>query len=400
MAGNPTGLFIHVSNPAQISDGVLLQCCPSVQWIGDLAGHAQQHQGASVPTSHIPLNPEHPFPLARAISDFLEQKQQAPGRALLITDQEKDLIDAMWCHVRVVFVGTSITGETLPDAWCPIIPKLTTWQHHQFLGELRSDELHSSGGLLVLGLRPANYSANAILWGTGRYFAKNDPRADVHLLTKRLLFLKTWQQGAIDPSLIHIMRESLAIIEHNASHFTMITAIPPKPRSPDRLGTLLRQAFPGDTRVHTALIRIARPMDKQSRLGRTARKDNVVGAYGLAASSLVGQRILVVDDVVTTGATLSVVAMQLEQRGADVTCLALAVDQHHVSESTRQLPCPCHSCDGHMVVKLNRTTFRPFWGCTNYSQGCRKTLDYKSGINGYLQLSPNSAIIKDWDLPF
>ncbi|WP_020374971.1 ComF family protein [Sulfobacillus thermosulfidooxidans] len=400
MVWNPTGLFIHVSNPAQISDDVLLQCCPSVRWIGDFDDLAQQYRWVSVPTTHIPLNPEHPFPLARAISDFLEQKRYAPGQALLITDQEKDLFDAMWCQVRVVFVGSSITGEILPDAWCPIMPTLTTWQHHQFLGELRSEDWHSSGGLLVRELRPANYSANAILWGTGRYFAKNDPRSDIHLLTKRLLLLKSWRQGVIDPALIHIMRESLAIIEHNSPHFTMITAIPPKPRSPDRLGTLLRQAFPEDTRVHTSLIHITRPMEKQSQLGRTARKDNVAGAYRLAASSLVGQRILVVDDIVTTGATLSVVAMQLEQRGADVTCLALAVDQHHVSESTRQLPCPSNSCDGHMVIKLNRTSFRPFWGCTNYSRGCRKTLDYRSGINGYLQLSPSSAIIKDWDLPF
>lgn len=354
-----------------------------------------------VPTSFIAsLNQEHPFPLARAISDFLEQKQHAPGHALLITDQEKDIIDAAWCHVRVVFVGTAITQQVLPDAWCSITQALTTWQHHQFLGELRSEDLNSTGGLLVFGLRPSNYVATATLWGAGRYFAKNDPRSAVHLLTKRLLLLKDWQKGMIDPALIKLMRESLPIIEHDSAQFTMITAIPPKRRSPDRLGTLLRQAFPGDKRVNTSLVRIAGPIEKQSPLGRTARKDNVVGAYHLAASSLVGHRILVVDDIVTTGATLSAVAAQLERRGAAVTCLALAVDQHLVSENTWQLPCPCRSCDGYMVVKLNRTNFRPFWGCTNYAQGCRKTLDYGFGINRYLQLPSYSTIIKDWDLPF
>ncbi len=399
MIFNPTVLFINVSDPTRIPDNLAAQCCPTVQWVGYF-GEVLGRRGASVSTDRIPLNLEHPFPLAQAISEFLMQKHEVPGHALLITDKDKDVIDAGLCHVRVVFVGTSYTQDDLPDAWCSTMQALTTWQAHQFLGELRSGDLDSTGGLLVLGLHPSNYDAAATLWGTGRYFAKNDPRSEVHLFTKRLLSLKNWQQGPVDNALIRIMRASVAIMEHDTSHFTMMTSIPPKRGSPDRLGALLRQSFPDDKRVNPALIRIAKPIEKQSRLGRTARRDNVKDAYVPTSASLADHNILVVDDVVTSGATLSEVAIQLAQRGASVACLALGVDQHLVPDSKLQLPCLCGTCDGHMIVRLSRTTFRPFWGCTNWHQGCRETLDYVSGLNAYYQLQPHFRIMKDWDLPF
>ena len=56
------------------------------------------------------------------------------------------------------------------------------------------------------------------------------------------------------------------------------------------------------------------------------RRANVLGAYSPVDPSLVeGKRVLIIDDVVTTGSTLSECARVLRTMGAsDVVCAALA----------------------------------------------------------------------------
>ncbi len=66
---------------------------------------------------------------------------------------------------------------------------------------------------------------------------------------------------------------------------------------------------------------------KQSALARAARRENVAGAFALDAdASVAGLRVLLVDDVMTTGATVAAAARALAAAGAtvDVAVLALA----------------------------------------------------------------------------
>lgn len=74
------------------------------------------------------------------------------------------------------------------------------------------------------------------------------------------------------------------------------------------------------------LVKKVRHNGQQSRLeGEAARRANALGAYELRPEAQVsGQRILLVDDVVTSGATLSECARLLSQNGAVVYGLTLA----------------------------------------------------------------------------
>ena len=74
-------------------------------------------------------------------------------------------------------------------------------------------------------------------------------------------------------------------------------------------------------------LRKSRHTDAQSGLeGEAERRANVLGAYtAVDPELLAGKRVLLIDDVVTTGATFSECARVLRTMGAkDVVCAALA----------------------------------------------------------------------------
>lgn len=75
-----------------------------------------------------------------------------------------------------------------------------------------------------------------------------------------------------------------------------------------------------------SLLRKHRHTRKQSKTPREKRGENVRGAYSLAGhTSLQGLRIVLIDDIVTTGSTISECCRVLYEAGArEVICVALA----------------------------------------------------------------------------
>ena len=118
--------------------------------------------------------------------------------------------------------------------------------------------------------------------------------------------------------------------------FDTLTFVPISPLRKLRRGydqvELLAAAVEKETGMHTCrTLRKIRHTRPQSRLGDAARRRaNVLGAYtAVGSENIRGKRILLLDDIITTGATASECARVLLTAGAkEVYCATLAVAHH------------------------------------------------------------------------
>lgn len=115
--------------------------------------------------------------------------------------------------------------------------------------------------------------------------------------------------------------------------FPIVDAVVPVPSHParlrdrgmdltGRLGAAVARAAGAPSRPN--LLCRTRLGAAQNDLDRKGRIANVEGVFEPSAEVSPGMRILIVDDIVTTGATLDAAARPLEDRGAVVCLVALA----------------------------------------------------------------------------
>ncbi|MGH7270252.1 MAG: ComF family protein, partial [Polyangiaceae bacterium] len=117
-----------------------------------------------------------------------------------------------------------------------------------------------------------------------------------------------------------------------AGIITAETVVVPVPLHPSRLAergynqaALVARRVARGLRAPLWPMALARTNDtpQQTALDRTSRAANVAGAFAARGGGLRGRRVLLIDDVHTTGATLDACAVAL--RGAGVTAVACAV---------------------------------------------------------------------------
>lgn len=86
-----------------------------------------------------------------------------------------------------------------------------------------------------------------------------------------------------------------------------------------------------------SVLTVTRELKEQKSLGKEERLRNVRGAYAAkTGADLTAKRVLLVDDIITTGATASACALALQMAGAEtVTALCLAADEELPKEKQR-----------------------------------------------------------------
>lgn len=97
---------------------------------------------------------------------------------------------------------------------------------------------------------------------------------------------------------------------------------------------------------------------------------------------------VILDDVYTSGATLDEIIKLLYDNGAErVTAIVLAVNQLTESMACEYKSIKCSCCKGDLILKINHTKNNLFFGCSNYSNGCKTSLDYLSGVEQIRKLN-------------
>lgn len=119
----------------------------------------------------------------------------------------------------------------------------------------------------------------------------------------------------------HLAKYLVGAVAPGRFQRALVVPIPLHPRKLARRGhnqaDLLAAAFSKETGLATNhdLCRV-RDTRSQTGLGRVGRAANVEGAFAWRGQSLAGRQVLLVDDVLTTGATLNSAAAALRAAGA------------------------------------------------------------------------------------
>ncbi|MBM6400919.1 ComF family protein [Phycicoccus sonneratiae] len=191
------------------------------------------------------------------------------------------------------------------EGWCP---------------RCRHEARRPAGGLTVGAGVPPCWSATPLVGPVRRAVSahKDGGRRDLHPVLVDLLAAALARALAEDP----VLRAAVA-----AGGPVLVVPVPEtrsaaRRRGEDPVGRLAGAAVgrlddPGVALV--PVLRHTRRVADQSRLGRSERAANLAGALGVAgrgAERVVGAACVVVDDVVTTGATLGEAARALRAAGA------------------------------------------------------------------------------------
>jgi len=254
----------------------------------------------------------------------------------------------------------------------------------------------------------------------GRYFSQKSTVTvrlhDAHALSKAISE-KTKVEDYRFPDYIvdtvaHVISKAGAFVFQAGEDFDIITVIPSKTK-PGRMEDLLDrvrqspQFLNSNMQFIPDVFRFSDGAVDQKTLSRTARRASVEAHLHLKTSNVADQRILILDDVITSGATMrrglelleranskaaygialaKTVSLQEEvlcpQCGAATIIRTNSNDGSRFRGCTRynspNNPCkftetisagalrPCPDCGSAMRIRVNRVNKTKFWGCTMY----------------------------------
>jgi hypothetical protein len=331
-----------------------------------------------------------------------------PHETAFVTNDSSRIGEATQTRVGTILMADGVGEDTIPDVIIfsgddakQTFEDLIGGKRYGFVNEMyatRFGDTTGAGGTSFLFTQtilknrtelPRNLRRKLEVVVGGRYFPRADARHDKHQLSMRMAHFKTGdRRGA---PIVRGLATVLKLV-FQQQVCDVITRVPPKPsKATDHLGDALTQAARlirgSDPRPLArieldAITCIADYPQQKDAGGWASRVNNVSDVFDANAEIVAGKSVLLVDDVLTSGATLVEAARTLLEAGAtEVLLCPIAIDQHIINyDFSDVVPCPSDNCTGHMQIRFKRTGDAAFWGCSTYfDTNCNGRMDFKPG---------------------
>jgi predicted amidophosphoribosyltransferase len=214
----------------------------------------------------------------------------------------------------------------------------------------------------------------------GRYFNTQDVRSMYHQLSQRII--KSKKSNTNHGRVFLKAYEAFLRNIHSRSHVDGITRIPPRPSEigNDRFRSIVDQlCSDGKFSNLVSSLLCIRDYPTQKGLSKAERFENVQDAFD-ADGAVAGKHVVLVDDVITTGATAFEAARTLYKAGAkEVSIAVLAINQktNNVRRHTFK-PLMCE-CGGEFVLRFHGRDLTAFFGCSRW-RACEVTINFSKGL--------------------
>jgi HAD superfamily hydrolase (TIGR01549 family) len=298
-----------------------------------------------------------PKPDPAGLEAVLAELGVEPQDALYVGDSVGDFGAA--AGAGVTSVGVAWRRAT-PSSWRHGWPDLAIAEPHRLLQFLDGDTgLGGWGEVIANGYRPCPHWGSLMrigegIYGLGRYYPISDRRYPAHRLSHLALRAKADPVAATEVAQIF---GSLAERATTGPHPELILSVPPEPGGYDRFAparAALAEAW--GCRDGAGLVTMNHKVDDYKHLRRDERASRNVGRF--ASASLNGERVVIIDDVLTSGGQSEACRDAVRVAGGGpVTVLVLSVTQD-------KLPEECPTCGANLITLRRHSDGREFIGCS------------------------------------
>ncbi len=358
--------------------------------------------------------------VAGNIRDALVDLDGQPHDTIYVGFLAEEIPEAIQTRVGTILIGNGV-GLTMPDIFlsdsAEAVTTIGVLKNGRRDGWLIEAFSTRAGGHSIAG-STGHVSIQPFLRGrdwldpvvsdtmriviAGRYFPEGEARHAKHQTSQRLLHAKHGDRKG--SPIARALGDAIFLAKANAP-IDLIVRVPPKPsKKSDPLGDLLLLAAKTvdqarktnlNSLIDLSAVHCIRDYGLQRKAGDyRARAENVRGAFSADPRLVTGKNVLIVDDVLTSGATIVEMAATLLAAGAQsVVGLPIAINQREINyDLTDDLPCPKDGCPGTMQMRFAAKNDGTFWGCDQWPT-CKENIWFFEGLKAHNERNVRDRIV-------
>lgn len=264
------------------------------------------------------------------------------------------LSGTIWVTNHVMYEDASILPDLLLQDFAHV--KLALREKHEgFFGETNVDPMRGPKGYMI----PVEYvcdDINIAVYTLGRYYGYEHYMHQIHPYSKALLLNKKEGKsytGVFNKQFQFIISRAVKNLKSNLG-IDGICAVPTKEGKLDRYKDIICQVSKENgIEDYGKNFECTRFYPDQKALSFEERRKNIKGAFQYTGD-LTGKKVLLIDDIMTTGATISECTRELKQKGAkEIIVLVLAINQLGNYWSSDMPSVLCSKCGHKMSLRIN-----------------------------------------------